>query len=160
MKYKILGALVLVVLSVAVALAQGPTSTSSTTPAAAASASLSFTAINFPGATRTRALGLNDMGNIVGDFIDSSGVFHGYVLSRGNFTTFDPPGSIQTRGLAINNRGVVLGYSTLGDFPPTTHTFVYDTHGIHDIGTTPTARSIPGSATDTTDLITEPFPAS
>ena|SRR5882762_7973916 len=109
LKYKIPAVLVLVVLSVAVAVAQGPTRISSTTPAAAASASLSFTAINFPGATRTSALGLNDMGDIVGDFIDSSGVFHGYVLSQGNFTNFDPPGSIQTRGLAINNRGVIGG---------------------------------------------------
>jgi len=79
------------------------------TPGSAVSESFSFTAINFPGANRTRALGINNHGDIVGDYQDSSGVFHGYLLSGGNFTAFDPPGSLLTRGLAVNDRGVIGG---------------------------------------------------
>ncbi len=111
-------------------------------------APFSFTTIDFPGATRTRAVGLNDHGDIVGDYRDSSGVFHGYLLSHGNFTTFDPPGSIQTRGLAINNLGVIggtfldssnarhsyllnHGAFTIFDFPGATATFL---QGINDLG--------------------------
>lgn len=35
-------------------------------------AKFTFTSINFPGATLTRGLGLNDHGDIVGDYIDSA----------------------------------------------------------------------------------------
>jgi hypothetical protein len=118
------------------------------TSASAASVSFSFTAINFPGATRTRAVGLNDHGDIVGDYRDASGVFHAYLLSQGTFTTFDPPGSILTRGIAINNRGVVGGHFldsnkvrhsylldqgnfTIFDFPGATATFL---QGMNDQG--------------------------
>src|SRR5215469_10361048 len=80
------------------------------TSASSASGSFTFTAINFPGATRTRAVGLNDSGDIVGDYRDASGVFHGYLLSQGTFTTFDPPGSLRTRGNDINNSGVIGGH--------------------------------------------------
>ena len=69
LKYKIPAALVLVVLSVALALAQTPTNTS--LAAGVVSGSFSFTTIDFPGATRTRALGLNDRGDIVGVYTDS-----------------------------------------------------------------------------------------
>ena len=131
----------------AIVLAQGPTSISSTAPAAAASASLSFTAINFPGATRTRALGLNDRGDIMGDFIDSSGVLHGYVLSQGNFTNFNPPGSIQTRGLAINNRGVIGGIFL--DSSHVRHSYLLN-HGVFTIFDFPSATGT--SLQDMNDL--------
>src|SRR6266705_2362807 len=94
------------------------------TPASAVSGSFSFTAINFPSANRTRAVGLNDHGDIVGDYRDSSGVFHGYLLSQGNFTTFDPPGSTQTRGIAINNLGVIGG--TFLDSNAVRHSYLLD----------------------------------
>ena len=109
LKYKIPAVLVLVVLSVALALAQTPMNTS-LAPAGVVSGSFSFTTIDFPGANQTRALGLNDNGDIVGTYRDSSGVFLGYLLSQGNFTTVDVPGSIQTRVLAINNLGVIGGH--------------------------------------------------
>jgi len=110
LKYKISAVLALVVLSVAIALAQTPTNTTSATSPAVISGSFSFTAFNFPGATGTRATGLNDHGDIVGDYRDSSGVPHGYQLTHGTFTSFDPPGSVLTRGIAINNLGVIGGH--------------------------------------------------
>jgi len=86
-------------------------------------------------------VGINDPGDIVGDYFDASGVQHAYLLSQATFTTFDPPGSIQTRGLAINNRGVIggtfldsskvrhsyllnQGNFTIFDFPGATATFL------------------------------------
>jgi len=80
------------------------------TPASPTSGSFTFTAINFPGATRTRAVGINNSGDIVGDYRDASGVFHGYLLSQGTFTPFDPPGSLRTRGIDINNSGIIGGH--------------------------------------------------
>ncbi len=130
MKYKIPAVLALAVLSVAIALAQTSTSTTSSTPVTAVSASFSFTAINFPGATRTRAVGLNDRGDIVGDYIDSSGVRHGYMLHQGNFT---------------NSRSFLLddGAFTIFDFPGATATFLQD---LNDSGT------IVGTYTDTSGI--------
>jgi probable HAF family extracellular repeat protein len=110
--------------------------------------SFSFTTINVPGANATRTLGLNDHGQIVGDFVDAGGVRHGYILSNGTFRTFDPPGSIQTRGLAISNRGDIggryqdsagvnhgyvlsHGSFTTFDFPGATATFL---QGMNDHG--------------------------
>ena len=43
--------------------------------------------------------GINDAGQIVGNFVDASGP-HGFLLSGGNFTTIDVPGSSFTRPLA------------------------------------------------------------
>src|SRR5271169_5904638 len=103
-KSKIPAVLILCVFSVVPALAQ---SALSNAPVQAGSASFNFETINFPGATVTRALGLNNLGDIVGDYIDISNVRHGYLLHQGNFTSFDVPGSIQTKGIDINNFGVI-----------------------------------------------------
>jgi probable HAF family extracellular repeat protein len=114
------------------------------------SGSFTFTAINFPGGTRTRAVGLNDNGDIVGDYADASGVTHAYLLSQGTFTSFDPPGSIQTRGIAIDNPGVIGGHFldshkvrhsyllnqgnfTIFDFPGATATFLQGMNARGDV---------------------------
>lgn len=108
-----------------------------------ASRSFNFTAIDFPSATRTRATSLNDQAEIVGDYFDSAGVRHAYLLKQGNFKTVDAPGAIETRGIAINNLGVIGGtfldgnavrhsfllkdgVFTVLDFPGATATFLQD----------------------------------
>jgi uncharacterized membrane protein len=45
-------------------------------------AAYTFVAIDFPGATRTTAHGINDSGDIVGSYVDSGGKTHGYLLTR------------------------------------------------------------------------------
>src|SRR5260370_26075343 len=136
--------LVIVVLSDAIALGKRATSKN---PATVVNGSFSFTAFNFPGANGTRGTGLNDHGDIVGDYRDSRGVPHGYLLSHGTFTSFDPQGSVLTRGIAINNLGVIGGHFldngnvrhsyllnrgsfTIFDFPGATSTFL---QGINDL---------------------------
>src|SRR4051794_21794055 len=52
----------------------------------------SFTTIEVPGAYLTYANGINDVGQIVGGFADSTG-FHGFLDSGGSFTTIDLPGA-------------------------------------------------------------------
>jgi probable HAF family extracellular repeat protein len=37
----------------------------------------------------TRALGVNDSGQIVGDYLDAGGKTHGYLLNEGSYTTLD-----------------------------------------------------------------------
>ena len=70
-----------------------------------------LTTIDVPGAvTGTETNGINDRGQIVGDFSDASGNFHGYLLSAGSFTTFDFPGAFSvTAPFGISSNGQIVG---------------------------------------------------
>jgi probable HAF family extracellular repeat protein len=52
----------------------------------------SFTPIDVPGATRTIAAGINNLGQIVGNFLDADGVPHGYLTDGSSFVAIDAPG--------------------------------------------------------------------
>ncbi|MGO9123746.1 MAG: hypothetical protein ACLP6G_02540, partial [Terriglobales bacterium] len=54
---------------------------------------------------------INDLGQIVGTYVDSSGLVHGFELSSGKVTTIDVPfaGAIGTYPEAINNSGQIVG---------------------------------------------------
>jgi len=52
-----------------------------------------LTSLEFPGSSFTQAFGLNNDGQVVGTYIDSSGVMHGFVydVNTGTFETVDDP---------------------------------------------------------------------
>jgi uncharacterized membrane protein len=62
-----------------------------------------------------QANGINDSGEIVGDYSDATGV-HGYVLSGGQYTTLDDPnlapGSFGSEVESVNNTGQIVGLFT------------------------------------------------
>jgi hypothetical protein len=66
---------------------------------------------NFPGAQEQGAWGVNDAGQIVGNYVDSSGVLHGWELSDGTFTTINVPfsGAVGTDAFGINDSGEIVG---------------------------------------------------
>src|SRR5262249_41378492 len=68
-----------------------------------------FTAIDYPLANRTRAIGINSAGWISGNFDDSTGHTHGFVYRRGNFAIVDYPGAQQTVGGGLNDSGQLVG---------------------------------------------------
>jgi uncharacterized membrane protein len=72
-----------------------------------------FEPIEKPGATATRAFGINAQGDIVGSYTVGT-VTHGYVLSHGVFTTIDYPGATMTEAWGINPRGDIIGRYTRG----------------------------------------------
>jgi len=75
-----------------------------------------FTTIDFPGAASfTLAGDINKTGQIVGRYIDSSGINHGFLLSGGMFTSVTFPGAVWTRALGINNNGDSVGDYSLTD---------------------------------------------
>ena len=41
-----------------------------------------FSAIDFPGATKTQAFGINPSGEVVGAYVDSTGKTHGFLRTR------------------------------------------------------------------------------
>ena len=57
----------------------------------------------------TGAYAVNDEGQVVGVFTDSSGVTHGFLKAGTTYTTIDPPDSTLTNANAINNRGTIVG---------------------------------------------------
>ena len=62
------------------------------------------------GALSSQALGVNNLGDIVGDYIDGGGVMHGYLDVGGVFTSFDPSGSAGTTANGINDLGQIVGF--------------------------------------------------
>jgi probable HAF family extracellular repeat protein len=97
-----------------------------------------FEDVSFPGASPQSAEDVNDTGQIVGGYLDSSGVFHGYELSGGVFTTIDVsfPGATATLAEGINNAGEITGgwADTSGN-----------SHGFTLIGGTYTSFDYPGA---------------
>ncbi len=56
-------------------------------------------------------VGLNDLGAIMGTYVDTNYVFHGYLRSaEGKFVTIDPPGSVGTLPYSINDLTSITGY--------------------------------------------------
>jgi len=75
-----------------------------------------FTLIDYPGATHTYAFGINDSGQIVGQY-EVGGRSHGFTWSGGVYTSFDHPSAASGGSGAhdINNSGQIVGwYDTVG----------------------------------------------
>jgi probable HAF family extracellular repeat protein len=68
-----------------------------------------LTTIDVPGARSTRALGINDAGQVVGGYTDDAMVTHGYLRRGGTITTIDVPGATRTQFSGINNAGQMVG---------------------------------------------------
>jgi len=71
-----------------------------------------YKTVNYPhAAEQDGTQGINDLGQIVGIYVDGSGVYHGYELSGRKFTTLDVPfsGAIATYAYGINNSGEIVG---------------------------------------------------
>jgi probable HAF family extracellular repeat protein len=83
------------------------------------------TPFDFPGANwnETRALGINDNGQIVGQYIDGSGG-HGFLKDGDTFTSFDFPGAMATSAYGINDNGQIVGDYL--DASLTRHAFLKD----------------------------------
>lgn len=70
----------------------------------------SFTTIDFPDAVETKAFGINNAGQIVGFYKDSSGDVHGFLLDSGTFSSIDFPGATaESQAFGINNAGQIVG---------------------------------------------------
>ena len=71
-----------------------------------------YTTLQLPGAMAPiRAEAINDVGDIVGTYSDSSGTIHGFFYSAGSFRPVDFPGATpgSTVPLGVNNSGTIVG---------------------------------------------------
>jgi probable HAF family extracellular repeat protein len=73
--------------------------------------SQSYTFIVVPGSAEnsTSVDALNDKGQVVGWYADSSGVTHGFLKDGQTYATIDPPDSMLTLANAINDSGTIVG---------------------------------------------------
>lgn len=70
-----------------------------------------FTDILGPkGAVAAIPVGVNDAGEIVGSYIDSSFHQHGFTLKNGKYTSLNVPGAVITGATGINNDGTIVLY--------------------------------------------------
>ncbi|HEY7095985.1 MAG TPA: hypothetical protein VH437_04625 [Terriglobales bacterium] len=99
-----------------------------------------WTTIDVPGSTHTAAYKINNSGQVVGFYQDSTYASHGFLYSNGTFTTIDFPRAGSTYALGINDSGIIVGM--YGFKRQSTHGFIYD-------GTTFTTIDVPGGI-DTT----------
>jgi hypothetical protein len=92
------------------------------------------TAIQYPGSSFTSARGINNSGDIVGNYICSPAAgctltgeagaagSHGFLLQDGVYTRIDVPGGTNTNARGISEQGTIVGhYSSAG----VTHGFAY-----------------------------------
>src|SRR3984885_1285656 len=70
-----------------------------------------FKTIKIPGAQSTAIYGINNPGAMVGSYVDSAGVRHGFTLVKGKVAQIDDPKGTDTYCFAINTPGAIVGYS-------------------------------------------------
>jgi hypothetical protein len=92
--------------------------------------------IDVPGANETFVYGINDAGQIVGAYLDST-LEHGFLLSGGNYSALDVPGAFWTDAQGINDSGDIVGtYATYSSGPA---------HGFLLSGGSYTTIDVPGA---------------
>jgi hypothetical protein len=70
-----------------------------------------FTRLELPDSAFTQALGINDCGEVAGDHMDSAGLTHGFVHTRGHFHSIDDPEGIGTTTVnGVNRFGQLVGF--------------------------------------------------
>src|SRR5579864_6329017 len=69
-----------------------------------------FTTIEVKGAQDTRVFGTNNGGVMVGAYVDSGGVDHGFMLKGGKVKTLDDPNGTNTNCEGVNTAGDVVGF--------------------------------------------------
>ena len=67
------------------------------------------TAIDYPGAANTVAMGINSRGDIVGYYFSVAAMNHAFFLGKNGFVSFDFPGACRTDAWAINAAGDIVG---------------------------------------------------
>jgi hypothetical protein len=74
-----------------------------------------FRVIDPPGSALTAPNYIDGEDVVVGNFLDASGVTHGFILYRDHYTTFDVPGALATVLSGIMPSGEMTGFTCLVD---------------------------------------------
>jgi len=66
--------------------------------------------VDYPGATMTEVLNINDRGDLAGDYTDANNTVHGFVREQGEFRTFDVPNAVKTVVRGVTATRTTAGY--------------------------------------------------
>ena len=77
-----------------------------------------------PGSTWAIVTGINSAGDMVGEYQDTAGLFHGFLFRGGLYTDFEVPGSLSTSPFRINDSGEITG--VFEDVNGIGHGFLFD----------------------------------
>ena len=70
-----------------------------------------YTTVTVPGARGTELFAVNNSGDMVGDYQDTSGLWHGLLISSGKIKTINHPGAVGGTYLyGINSTGSIAGF--------------------------------------------------
>lgn len=94
------------------------------------------TTIDYPGAYNTICYGINNSGEVVGQYVDTEGFYYAFEYENGTYTIMDPPGATYAGAGAINNLGEIAGVYTDAE----------GSHGFILSGTTYQTLNVPGAA--------------
>lgn len=84
-----------------------------------------FTTIDFPSSVSTIPNGINDRGEVVGAYTDSSNRTHGFVRIGETFRSIDFPGALLTQARGISPAGDIVGaYRVAGEPPVNIHGYL------------------------------------
>ena len=86
-------------------------------------AQYTFTTVDVPGAMETDCNGINRAGVVVGFYLDTSGLAHGFEFVNGSFKFMDVPKSQGTYPYGINDHGQAVGWYADRNF--VTHGFLF-----------------------------------
>ena len=75
-----------------------------------------FVSIDVPGAVSTQASGINDVGQIVGNYYDGT-TLRGFIYDGITFATISVPGAFLTDVFRINNDGTIVGFYVVETSP-------------------------------------------
>lgn len=89
---------------------------------------VTYTWVEFPGADQTVIRGINDDGDIVGEYETAGGARRGFARIGGSFITIDVPLAAETRARGINSPGEIVGSWT--DDSGLRHGFIRTPDGI------------------------------
>ncbi|MFZ0953234.1 MAG: beta-propeller fold lactonase family protein [Candidatus Sulfotelmatobacter sp.] len=68
-----------------------------------------FITVDYPGGTLNEVRQINNQGEMAGRYVDTEGVYHGFVVQNGMFTPINFPDSLGTAVWGINDNGDLVG---------------------------------------------------
>ncbi|MEM7351593.1 MAG: hypothetical protein AAF657_12430 [Acidobacteriota bacterium] len=117
-----------------------------------------YTWVEFPGADQTVIRGVNNAGDVVGEYENPGGERRGFARFDGSFVTIDVPLATSTRARGINDQGEIVG--TWNDDSDMRHGFVRESSGIFTTFDFPGAvETLFGDINDTGEIVGTYFDA-
>lgn len=111
-----------------------------------------YTWVEYPGADLTVLRGVNDLGDVVGEYENADAIRHAFARVGGVFSNVDVPGAVHSRARGINSSGHIVGH--FDDGAGDRHGFLRSpTGGYTTIDVPGAAQTLAGGINDAGDIV-------